>query len=137
MMGTKKRVILIGLKPEVADYSNWPDLTPEKLMAALKADEATLNSLGYDAQLCLVDLGETAETVVTQKLTETAFDCVMIGAGVRTVPDKFLLFEKLINIVHQYAPAARICFNTKPSDTAEVCAAVAPTVSLTVILILL
>ncbi|MGE5633654.1 MAG: hypothetical protein ACM3VV_00325 [Deltaproteobacteria bacterium] len=119
MMGTKKRVILIGLKPEVADYSNWPGLTPEKLMTELKTDEATLNSLGYDAQLCLVDLDETAETVVTQKLTETAFDCVMIGAGVRTVPDKFLLFEKLINIVHKHAPAARICFNTKPSDTAE------------------
>lgn len=119
MMGTKKRVILIGLKPEVADYSNWPGLTPEKLMTELKTDEATLNSLGYDVQLCLVDLDETAETVVTQKLTETAFDCVMIGAGVRTVPDKFLLFEKLINIVHKHAPAARICFNTKPSDTAE------------------
>lgn len=118
-MGTKKRVIIIGLKPEVADYSNWPGLTPEKLMTELKTDEATLNSLGYDAQLCLVDLDETAETVVTQKLTETAFDCVMIGAGVRTVPDKFLLFEKLINIVHKHAPAARICFNTKPSDTAE------------------
>lgn len=119
MMGTKKRVILIGLKPEVADYSNWPGLTPEKLMTELKTDEATLNSLGYDVQLCLVDLDETAETVVTQKLTETAFDCVMIGAGVRTVPDKLLLFEKLINIVHKHAPAARICFNTKPSDTAE------------------
>ena len=90
-------------------------------MAALQEDEATLNSLGYDAQLCLVDLGETAETVVTQKLTETAFECVMIGAGVRAVPDKFLLFEKLINIVHQHAPAARICFNTKPSDTAKLC----------------
>lgn len=119
MMGTKKRVILIGLKPEVADYSNWPGLTPEKLMTELKTDEATLNSLGYDVQLCLVDLDETAETVVTQKLTETAFDCVMIGAGVRTVPDKLLLFEKLIDIVHKHAPAARICFNTKPSDTAE------------------
>ena len=118
-METKKRVILIGLKLDVADYSNWPDLTPEKLMAALQADEATLNSLGYDAQLCLVDLGEIAETVVTQKLTKTAFECVMIGAGVRTVPDKFLLFEKLINIVHHHAPAARICFSTKPSDTAE------------------
>jgi hypothetical protein len=119
MMGTKKRVILIGLKPEVADYSNWPGLTPEKLMTDLKTDESTLNSLGYDAQLCLVDLGETAETVVTQKLTETVFDCVMIGTGVRTIPDKFLLFEKLINIVHLYAPTAWICFNTKPSDTAE------------------
>ncbi len=118
-MRIKKRVILIGLKPEVVDYSNLPDLTPEKLMTALKVDEAKLNSLGYDAQWCLVDLGETAEIVVIQKLKETTFDCVMIGAGVRTMPDKFLLFEKLINIVHQHAPTARICFNTKPSDTAE------------------
>jgi hypothetical protein len=35
MIGTKKRVILIGLKPEVVDYSNFPDLTPEKMMAKL------------------------------------------------------------------------------------------------------
>ena len=67
-MGTKKRVILIGLKPEVADFSNWLGLTTEKLMTELKTDEVAPNSLGYDAQLCLVDLGETAETVVTQKL---------------------------------------------------------------------
>jgi hypothetical protein len=93
MIGTKKRVILIGLKPEVVDYTNFPDLTPEKLMAAIKAEEATLNSLGYDAQWCLVDLDEMARTAVTQKRIETAFDCVMIGAGVRTVPDKLLLFE--------------------------------------------
>ena len=88
-------------------------------MTELKTDEVAPNSLGYDAQLCLVDLGETAETVVTQKLKETEFDCVMIGTGVRTIPDKFLLFEKLINLVHNHAPAARICFNTKPSDRAE------------------
>ena len=118
-MGRKKRVILIGLNPWKVDYSNWHDLTPEKVMTDFKADEVTLNSLGYYVQSCLVHPDETAETVVTQKLIETTFDCVMIGAGVRTIQDKFLLFEKLINIVHQHAPAARICFNTKPSDTAE------------------
>ena len=118
-MGRKKRVILIGLNPWEVDYSNWPDLTPEKVMTDFKADEATLNSLGYDVRSCLVDPDETAETVVTQKLIETAFDCVMIGAGVRTIPDQFFLFEKLINIVHKHAPGSRICFNTKPSDTAE------------------
>ena len=40
-METKKRVILIGLKPDVADYSNSPDLSPENLMAALQEDEET------------------------------------------------------------------------------------------------
>jgi len=43
----------------------------------------------------------------------------MIGAGVRTIPEHLLLFEKLINIVHQYTHSAKICFNTKPSDTAD------------------
>lgn len=114
-----KRVFLIGLKPDVVDYTNWHGLTPENLMRELKTSESNLISLGYDVQLCLVDLGETAEEVVNQKLTETKYDCVMIGAGVRTSSDQFLLFEKLINIVHKYAPIAKICFNTKPSDTVE------------------
>ncbi len=35
------------------------------------------------------------------------------------MPSKFLLFEKLVNVVHEHAPQAKLCFNTKPSDTAE------------------
>ncbi len=118
-MDTKKRVIMIGLAPEVVDYSLYPGLTAERLMAQLKADEAALNALGYDAQQFFVDLGETAETAVTQKLSQNEYDCVLIGAGVRANPNTFLLFEKLINLVHRYAPSAKICFNTKGSDTAE------------------
>ena len=38
---------------------------------------------------------------------------------VRMNPNLFPLFEKLINVVHQHAPSAKICFNTKASDTAE------------------
>ena len=118
-MEAKKRVLLIGLEPTVVDYSRLPGLSAEKVMAALKADEAKLNALGYDAQLCFVDLGRTAEAVVLQKLSRNKFDCILIGAGLRTVPEHFPLFEKLINVVHQNAPSAKLCFNTKPSDTAE------------------
>lgn len=119
MVAKKKRGILIGLKPEVVDFCNWPGLTPENLLYELKTSETTLKSLGYDVQLCLVDLDGTAEVIATQKLTKTKFDCVMIGAGVRIIPEQFLLFEKLINIVHQYSHSAKICFNTKPNDMAE------------------
>ncbi len=66
-MSTKKSVVLIGLQPQLADFSNHPGLTPEKLMSQLNGDLASLNALGYDAQLCLVDLGETAAAVVTPK----------------------------------------------------------------------
>ncbi len=118
-MGEKKRVLVIGLEPTLVDFSHIPDMNAEKVMAGLKADQEKLNALGYDTQLCLTDLGRTAEAVVLQKLSETTFDCILIGAGIRTLPIHFLLFEKLINLVHQNAPEAKICFNTKPSDTAK------------------
>ena len=75
--------------------------------------------LGYDAELCLTDFGETAGAVVEEQLKRTSYDCVLIGAGVRTVPRHFALFERLINVVHEHAPGAKLCFNTRPDDTAE------------------
>jgi hypothetical protein len=29
------------------------------------------------------------------------------------------LFEKLLNLIHEQAPHAKICFNTTPGDTTE------------------
>jgi hypothetical protein len=52
-------------------------------------------------------------------LVETDFACILIGAGVRTDSEEFLLFEKLINIVHEHAPRAKICFNTGPTDSVD------------------
>ena len=52
-------------------------------------------------------------------LEETDFSCVLVGAGVRTDTEEFLLFEKLINIVHEHAPGAKICFNTGPTDSVD------------------
>ncbi len=117
-MSTKK-VLLIGLDPRVVNYDRWPGLTAEKLEAGLRRDEAALNDSGYDARICFIDHGETAEEVVTAKLAETEFACVLVGAGVRTDADEFLLFEKLVNAVHENAPGARICFNTGPADSVD------------------
>ena len=69
-------------------------------------------------QTCLTDFGKTAGAVVQSQLKQKRFDCILIGAGVRANPSNFLLFEKLINVVHEHAPQAKLCFNTLPSDTA-------------------
>jgi hypothetical protein len=68
---------------------------------------------------CLTDFGETAEAVVQSHLKQKRWDCIMIGAGVRANPSNFLLFEKLVNVVHEHAPQAKLCFNQLPHDTAE------------------
>jgi hypothetical protein len=120
-MTDQKSVLVIGLDPTLIDFSQpgYPaGMDATKVFAGLKSSEEELTGLGYSVQMCLTDFGETAEAVVQSQLQQKAFDCVLIGAGVRTVPSNFLLFEKLINVVHQYAPQARLCFNTLPSDTA-------------------
>jgi hypothetical protein len=118
-MQKQKKVLLIGLHPSVVDYSSAPGLDATKLWAGLNEGENRLNELGYDAKWCLTDLGETAEAVVLERLRQTEYDCILIGAGVRTMASHFLLFEKLINLLHEHAPRAKICFNTRPTDTAE------------------
>ena len=118
-MSDDKKVLLIGLDPGVVNYDKWPGLTPEKLQGALNADRQTLNDSGYDASLCFVDHGETAESTVSNALQQHKYACILIGAGVRTDPDEFALFEKLVNLVHREAPGASICFNTGPTDSVD------------------
>jgi hypothetical protein len=112
-------VLLIGLDPRALDDTILPGMDKEKVSATLKAEEEKLNGLGYQAAWCLTDLGETAEAVVLERLGAKKFDCILIGAGVRSIPAHFLLFERLINLVHAHAPQAKLCFNTKPDDTVE------------------
>ena len=118
----RARVLLVGLDPDIVDYtkSPVPDLTAAKVRAAVEADSANLDTLGYSVKVLYVDDGSSAETTLADELTANRYDCIMIGAGLRVVPPYFLLFEKLINVVHRHAPpSTKLCFNTNPADTAE------------------
>ena len=120
-MTDKNNVLVIGLDPALIDFSQpgyAPGMDATKVLAGLKSSEDELTRLGYSVQMCLTDFGETAEAVVQSQLKQERFDCILIGAGVRANPSNLMLFEKLINVVHEHAPQARICFNTLPSDTA-------------------
>jgi hypothetical protein len=120
-MTEAKSVLVIGLDPELIDFSQLgyaPGMNTTKVLAGLKSSEAELAGLGYSVELCLTDFGETAEAVVQARLRQKRFDCVLIGAGLRANPSNFILFERLINVVHEHGPQAKICFNTLPSDTA-------------------
>jgi hypothetical protein len=114
----KKNVLALGLDPAFADFTQLPGLTPDLIRSFIHSQVERLRDLGYEVDSCLVDLGETAEAVAAQHLGSRRFDCVMIGAGLRA-PPHLLLFEKLINLIHERAPNAKICFNTTPADTAE------------------
>jgi len=112
-MTSKKFVLSVGLQPQLIDfadpaYAAYPGMTAEKVQGGLDKDIAALNAMGYDAKLCPADFGETAEAVIRATLQQKRYDCVVIGAGLRTIDKNFLLFEKVLNVVHEHAPQAHL-----------------------------
>ncbi|MGV8107770.1 MAG: hypothetical protein ACP5OH_08375 [Nitrososphaerota archaeon] len=118
----KKKVLLLGIDPKFIDVNlatstGWD---ANRVKAVAQEENNKLTDLGYEPQICFIDLGETAESVISDRLSRENFDCIMIGAGVRLVPQHTILFEKLINAVHQKTPpSSKICFNTNPGDSSE------------------
>jgi putative intracellular protease/amidase len=111
-------VLALGLDPAVVDLPDSPGLTPELVRSFIDAQLERLRTHGYEVVSCLVDGGESAEDVTRACLAAHRFDAVMIGAGLHA-PERLLLFERLLNLVHAHAPTARICFNTTPADSLE------------------
>lgn len=116
-------VLSVGLHPGLIDFSDpayaaFPGMTAAKVQGGLDKEMAELKTLGYEAELCLLDFGATAATVLRERLENKAYDCIMIGAGVRLIAQNTHLFEVLINIIHEHASSARLCFNTGPTDSA-------------------
>jgi hypothetical protein len=116
---TKNNVLAIGLDPAYVDFTAIPQFTPDMFRSYIEVQLDRLRDAGFDVVSCLIDTGETAEAVMATALKASTFDCVVIGAGLRLPPERLLLFEKVLNLVHALAPTARICFNTTPADTAE------------------
>jgi hypothetical protein len=110
-------VLALGLDPRFVDFQSMPNLTPELVRAFIDTQLQQIRALGYEVESCLVDSGETAEAALEEVVCAREFDCVMIGAGLRAA-EHLLLFERLLNSIHTRLPNAKICFNTKPADSA-------------------
>lgn len=117
---SRKFVLLVGLDPRTLDFSALPGLDERKLVAGLDAAAESVRAAGFDTAWCLTGPAwDSAGPQLAASLREREPAAVLIGAGVRTLPDHFLLFERMINLVHEAAPAARLCFNTSPDTTLD------------------
>jgi hypothetical protein len=118
----KKKVLLIGIDPKLIDpnLSTTTGWDANRVRAAAQDANKRLVELGYELQSSLLDPRGTDESVVSDTLSREKFDCIMVGAGVRVLSQNTILFEKIINTIHQKAPpSSKICFNTNPADTVE------------------
>jgi hypothetical protein len=119
------RVLFVGQQPESVDFSDAaipPGFNAKKIHAGIAVGMAEMAKRGWQADLCLIRPDQTAGLVLERQLATTAYDCVVIGGGIRLPPKSLSLFETVVNAVHKAAPKASIAFNTRPEDTAEAAA---------------
>ncbi len=115
-------ILFVGQVPETVDFSDPalpPGLDAAKIHAGIATGMQQMRECGWDADLCLVPPDGTATTSLQAQLAAKAYDCVVIGAGIRIPARSLQLFETLLNAVHRGAPQAAIAFNTTPLDTAD------------------
>jgi hypothetical protein len=84
----KKKVLFLGIDPKLIDVNlatttGW---NASRVKSVAQEAKNKLTELGCEVQNCLVDVGKTAESVVSDTLSREKFDCIMIGAGVRILP---------------------------------------------------
>lgn len=121
-MSATKKILVIGFDPTLVDFSTREmiaaDLTAEKVLAGIAAENDRIRALGHDIERCHV-APDTDLHVVHDRVTSNRWDVIVIGAGMRSRPEALLLFERVINLVHEFAPGARIGFPSGPTDAAE------------------
>lgn len=116
------RILFVGQKPETVDFSD-PSLPPgfnaEKINAGIAVGVAKIEERGWRGDTCMITPDAAGNVMLDDALKAAAYDCVVIGGGLRLPPKSLALFETVVNIIHKAAPNAAIAFNTSPEDTAE------------------
>ncbi|WP_199546842.1 hypothetical protein [Streptomyces sp. N35] len=114
------RVLVVGLDP----YRIGGSFDPAPLAAAIDKGLATFAEHGVGVETCLIgpDGDDEEAAVVAKALRSHAWDCVVVGGGLRQSDDQLALFEQVINLIHRHAPAAAIAFNRSPSTMYEAAA---------------
>ena len=119
------RVLFVGQKPETVDFSD-PSLPPgsdaEKINAGIALGIAKIEERGWRGDACMITPDAAGRAMLEAALEGAAYDCVVIGGGLRLPPKSLALFEMVVNIIHKAAPNAAIAFNTRPEDTADAAA---------------
>ena len=119
------KVILVGYDPEAVDYSDPalpPGMNAEKIHAGVAVALKQFAERGWQGEVGFILPDENAGPTVERLLASKAYDCVVIGAGVRLPPKRLAVFEAVVNAVHRAAPNAAIAFNTRPEDSADAAA---------------
>jgi hypothetical protein len=113
-------VLIIGEDPAFIDFSAPgvpPGIDAEKIMQGLNGSRDRLKALGHEAEILLTRDAASIDAQVAGALKAKNYDVIVIGAGLRTLAPMVEHFERLMNVLHEKAPQAKLAFNSQPDDS--------------------
>lgn len=97
----------------------------EQIRVGLEKAEKDLLASGYDSTV-FFHAFEDGVTAWRDILQSKKWDGVIIGFGVKGNPELNEFFEGLVNAVREWAPQAKIGFNTSPDSTVAAARRICP-----------
>lgn len=90
--------------------------TPSEIQSAITADEHRIRAAGVDVTSYQIDDAdaETGLQWVESTLRGERFDGVIVGSGLRLVPDQTALFERVVGVCVREGRGAVLMFNEGP-----------------------
>jgi hypothetical protein len=82
-----KKVLLLELEPSEIDLDKCPGMTDKEPKAAMHEEAQKLRDAGYDLTVGVIHPKMAVETI-EKTLSKHNFNCVLIGAGLRSDPQK-------------------------------------------------
>ncbi|CAI6333590.1 unnamed protein product [Periconia digitata] len=115
------KILATGLTvtSEVDPYFRKLYGTPDQIKAKIDADIENIRAAGFHVELKYVSdaspqaMTESVEWLRNRLRTEK-FDGVMIGTGLRLVPEQTALWEEVVNVFIQESPKSVFMFNDGP-----------------------
>ncbi|MFC0219794.1 hypothetical protein ACFFJ7_15470 [Pseudochelatococcus lubricantis] len=115
-------ILVIGYDPDSVDYSDPgtpAGLDKEKVWAGTLESLKRIRDYGWQATQCMVKPDRTAADIVSQALSATRYDCIVIGGGVRLSHKSVPVFEIIVDTVRRLAPGIPLAFNEGPATSLE------------------
>lgn len=112
------KVLLTGLRTNapIPDYFRTLYGTPDEIKAKVAADAQRLKEAGHDVSEFFLDENKLDEGLewLTTKLRAEQFDGIMVGSGLRLIPEMTAIYELVVNVVATEGKGSVLLFNDGP-----------------------
>ncbi|MFD5406121.1 hypothetical protein [Streptomyces griseorubiginosus] len=116
------RVLTLGITADALSPDDFPPgvATLEELVAMRERSWAALQATGVDGEAGYVSLDpDEAEAELRRLFDAHSYGVVLIGGGIKNVPEYTVLFERIVNVLIDLQPDIRLSFSSHPTNVPE------------------